>query len=643
MKVEIVYPKRAFDEQFDKAHATPSELVRVSVVEAELIERRKQDARPVVLLLGTQTSDDFERMCGLMRKLQCVENAVCEFSNHFYVIINGLTSGERLTKSADEDQWHRQAELLYELGADEVHGLAMDELLMAARLHSLGGRMLERVRQQQAAVRYEEAQELGSIGSWHHDFVTNQSWWSNQVYKIFGRDPRRGTPDCNEFRSMLHPEDQLIYYTAVQDCIQNGLPFQLEHRLVHSDESTRIVYCWGTPVINDFGEVAEMSGVLQDITERRQAENDLRHHEAALSFIGEGAPAMMYSLRMDIENALWVDYYSVGSVENFGKTMPIKGERLEPFLRLHHSQELYDEIQRQCIESARELTPWAREFRIEDDFGDSRWISGRSMPARLDDGTVIWRGVLDDVTEQKHLEEQLQMSDRLSSIGTLAAGIAHEINNPLSFVMSNLEYTLEEIQRYTDCQPDNELELALLSGLDGARRISVIVKGLMTYARHSDELDDVVDLDEVIQTAIRMTHSQFRYNTELRLELGFKPMVIGNEGQLCQVFVNLILNALHAMPPDRPRGNLIIVRFLELDSDSIICVEIEDNGEGIPEKMHKRLFDPFYSTKAVGQGTGLGLYVCRNMVTAMGGRLELESTSGAGSVFRVFLNRVSAS
>ncbi len=639
MKVDIVYPKRAFDEQFDPTHAPPSELIRESVFESQLIERRQYDPQPIVLLLNAQTTEEFEEICGLIRRLHTVENAICRLSDHFYVIINGLTSFAETQKTNDEVTWQRQAEALYELGADEVHILPMDDSLMASRLRSLGGRMLERVRQQLAMVRYEEAQELGNIGSWHYDFVTNQCWWTNHQFEIFGRDPSLGAPKIDEFMSMLHPDDREAYHEEMKKTLYKGLPYQLEYRIIHKELGTRIISCWGKPIFNDEGVLVEKSGVVQDITERRQAENDLGHHEAALRFISDGAPAMMYSLRMDCDEALWVEYYSVGSLENFSHSVPDRGAELKPFVLKHFSQQVYDEILKQCHESARDLAPWSREFHMTDDFGELRCVSGRSMPARLDDGSIIWRGVFYDITEQKKVEEQLQMADRLASIGTLAAGMAHEINNPLSFVMSNLEYTLEEIQRNLICKDSSEVVLALESGLEGAQRISMIVKGLMTYARHSDDLDEVVDLEEAIQTAIRITHSQFRYNTELRLEIESKQVVVGNEGQLCQVFVNLILNALYAMPSDRQSENVITIRLVEQESDSVVCVEIEDNGVGIPSKTQKRLFDPFYSTRAIGQGPGLGLYVSRNMISAMGGRLELESASDSVTVFRVFLNR----
>lgn len=641
MKIEIIHSKVGFDKHHNPALTVPHEMIRETVTEQQLVDRRRYDLQTVCLLLTIEKFGDYEQAYGLICRLIELEGAICVLSSHMYVIVHGLLADRPEGETYDYGLWEDRAEQLYALNVDEVHAVAMRESVISAHLHSLSGRMIERLLFTQMMARHEETQELGCIGSWHYVLDTGQIWWSEQVYQIFARDLNEGAPKFSEFVASVNVDDRPGFREVVDRCMEDGAPFKYEHRIHDGKGRNRTVFSWGKPVFNEFGKVIELTGVVQDITERRLAENDLRHHEAALSFITEGAPAMLYALRMDCENVLWVDYYSLGSIRNFGRRVPVKGERLEPFIQLHYSQELYDEILRQCLESARELTPWSREFRMEDDFGELRWISGRSMPARLDDGCIIWRGVLDDVSEQKRLEEQLQMADRLSSIGTLAAGIAHEINNPLSFVMSNLEYTLEEIPRYVDCQEDNEIELALLSGLDGARRISVIVKGLMTYARQNDDLDEEVDLHVVIQTAIRMTHSQLRYNTELRFELATKPMVIGNEGQLCQVFVNLILNAWHAMPVDRQRGNVIVIRLLELDSDSVVCVEIEDNGVGIPEKMHKRLFDPFYSTKEIGQGTGLGLYVCRNMVSAMGGRLELESTSGEGSVFRVFLNRIS--
>ncbi len=631
MRIDIIDPQYIAGRGADLVDTESA--FRRSVEVAELCAYRSSAEQAFIVLFSLEESADKKRVLEGVEVLRRQEGRLTHSFTPAYVIVMGLAqiAGTQL------EQWETLAAEIYRQGADEVHILMMSESLLLERLNALGRRTAERERKLLLAKRFEEAQELGNIGSWHHDLVTGELWWSPQVYRMFGYDAARRLPTFEEMFSYIHPEDRERYREAVERTLQYGEPFDIKTRIFLFHGGMRVFHCSGKPIFDEEGKMIEVSGIMQDVTERRLVEDELRHHEETLHYVSKFAPAALYQLRLDRQQRLWIDFYSLGSVTNFGQNIPKPGSRLEPYLGQYFSDSEMEGLLESCLESARNLTPWSGEFRIPDDSGEIRWVVARSLPTRFDDGSTVWRGILSDATEQKFLEEQLQMADRLSSVGTLAAGVAHEINNPLSFVMSNLEYSLEELRQLDTLQDNDEIELALRAALDGAQRISTIVKGLMTFVRHSDSPDEVIELKDVIQATIRMTGSQFRYDTELRVEMGQDVLVLGNEGQLCQVFVNLLLNALQAMPPERNHGNVITLRVM--DAEDMVCVEIEDNGMGLPESMHKRLFDPFYSTKPIGEGIGLGLYVCRNIVTSMGGRLDFESVWGEGSRFRVYLHR----
>ena len=239
-----------------------------------------------------------------------------------------------------------------------------------------------------------------------------------------------------------------------------------------------------------------------------------------------------------------------------------------------------------------------------------------------------------DVTERHELRAQLLVSDRMASLGTLAAGVAHEINNPLAYVLGNLQVMTEVLER-----PGNtcgELAGAVGNASDGAERVRKIVQGLRSFSRAEEEQRVKLDVAEVLRASIRLTANEVRHRAQLVCELGTTPPVMADDGRLTQVFINLIVNAAHAIPDGNADGNRITVRT-RTDELGRAVIEIEDTGCGMALDVQARVFDPFYTTKAIGGGTGLGLSICHGIVTALGGQIEVVSVVGQGTRVRVAL------
>jgi PAS domain S-box-containing protein len=242
-----------------------------------------------------------------------------------------------------------------------------------------------------------------------------------------------------------------------------------------------------------------------------------------------------------------------------------------------------------------------------------------------------------DVTERKRLETQLVQSDRLAALGTMAAGVAHEINNPLAYVMLNLEWIARKL-------PHVAQDPASLAGLmemlqearHGAERVSMIVRELRSFSRVEGETRRQVDLATVVQQAIKIASHEVRHRA--RVVTSFEPAhpVWANEARLEQVVLNLLLNAVQAMSEVRAETNEVRVAVRPGDADRVV-LEIADNGEGIPAEVLPRIFDPFFTTKPVGVGTGLGLSICHGIVSALGGQITAYSAPGEGTTFRVTL------
>lgn len=239
-------------------------------------------------------------------------------------------------------------------------------------------------------------------------------------------------------------------------------------------------------------------------------------------------------------------------------------------------------------------------------------------------------------------EAQLRIADRLAVAGTLAAGAAHEINNPLGYIVGNLELALDQIGELRelllrhDAEGLAELELALNSSLEGAHRIAAIVKDLRSFGNSPapSEQDDA-DVHHALDVAARMAGNQIRHRGRLVVEYGVLPRVRADHQRLVQIFLNLLVNATQALRPEQAERNEIGVRTFARGGQGV--VEIRDTGSGIPRELRNRIFDPFFTTKPVNIGTGLGLFVTHNLVEAIGGTIELVESSPAGTTFRVAL------
>jgi len=287
--------------------------------------------------------------------------------------------------------------------------------------------------------------------------------------------------------------------------------------------------------------------------------------------------------------------------------------------------------------------------------GDWMWMNGRGRVVARDVGGKATRivGTCTDVTERKRMLARLQIADRMASIGTLAAGVAHEINNPLAYVIGNLAYSLQRLEPLV-ARPEGqrgtggdatETVRACLAALReaeaGAERVRDIVRDVKLFSRAGEEARTPVPVAPVLHAALALAGNEIRHRARVALEVGDVPPVLGNESRLSQVFLNLLVNAAQSIPEGHADRNVIRV-VARRSGDGAVTVEVHDTGCGIAPESRKRIFDPFFTTKAAGFGTGLGLSICHGIVTALGGEIEVESEVGKGSTFRVTLPAAAA-
>lgn len=269
--------------------------------------------------------------------------------------------------------------------------------------------------------------------------------------------------------------------------------------------------------------------------------------------------------------------------------------------------------------------------------------NGRRVPVMIDSIPIVeegrpvgLRGVVIDITDRKKLGQQLELSDRLAGLGTLAAGLAHEINNPLTSVLGNLQVLRGWLEDREGERTEAVGEL-IEDMTRSTRRIAQLAGDLRALARGKDDGLGPVDVAEAVKIALDATRHQLKNRARLEPELGDLPPVEATEHRLVQVFVNLIVNAVQSFPD----GGAVEDKLIEINGrveEDWVVVVIDDTGPGIDEAVLPELFEAFVTTKP-GVGTGMGLAICRRVVEGVGGRIRAENRAEGGARFEVRLRR----
>jgi len=370
-----------------------------------------------------------------------------------------------------------------------------------------------------------------------------------------------------------------------------------------------------------------LGGVSMDITKRKRAEAALRRSEESFRSLIEGSPEAIFVHRggpLVYVNASALSFLGLPEPEVVGA----------PVLRFVHPDD--QEMAAGLLDATPgQVRPGAYELRFLRPNGrvTTAEVSCLSLLFHGEPATVVSAR---DLTERKQIQSRLVLSDRLVAMGTLAAGVAHEINNPLSFVISNLSFLATELRALAAELPEGrtaEVEEVLREAEMGANRVRQIVGDLKTFSRADDDVPTAVNLQNVLESALTIARAELRARARVVRDYAEVPLVEGSEGRFGQVFLNLLINAAQSIPPGQPERNEIRVRLRALQEH--VMVEVKDTGAGIPVEMRSRIFDPFFTTKPVGEGTGLGLFVCQGIVTRFGGEIAVESEVGQGTTFRV--------
>jgi two-component system, NtrC family, sensor kinase len=371
------------------------------------------------------------------------------------------------------------------------------------------------------------------------------------------------------------------------------------------------------------GQVTGLFGISRDLSAHRRSEEAQQQSEALFRatahssfdafFLLQDSPDGLRLLRLnahgeallgrqatDVEGSLFTDFPQAG----FIAPAPLCRE-------VWRSGKPHDEEVEQVLPQGR------------------RWFR-RQLSAVGNCMAVMMR----DITQQRENELRLRLNERMAAIGMLAAGVAHEINNPLAFVSSNLNFIDTELRRAVLPSADmSELKEAIADAREGAERMRIIVQSLKALSRGDSITTQPVDLNEVLENSVHLAWSRLRSKGRLVRDYGELSLVQGNSVQLSQVFVNLLINAAQAL--SKTGGEIRLVT--RMHSPERVLVEVHDNGCGIAAEHLDRIFEPFFTTKPVGEGTGLGLSISHDIIRGLGGELSVSSTLDVGTTFRILL------
>lgn len=486
---------------------------------------------------------------------------------------------------------------------------------------------------------------------------------SEGVYKLTGYSPQEliGNRDTS-YGALIDPRDTEYVDRAVAEAIEKKQQFTLEYRIITKEGQLRWVWEQGVAVYDEKGEVSHLDGFISDISERKAFE--LEQNKLATAVQQADELVIITNLEGTIEYANPASERITGysQQELLGQNPRIlkSGKQADAVYEEMWGTLLAGRVWRhQLVNRKKDHTEYVADVAIS--------------PIRNSQGELThFVQVQRDITHQINLEKNLQQAQKLEAMGTLAGGIAHEINTPAQFVTTNLDFLIESFPDLTDfitycmsvadtdsddfdqmkeklsqMQDEKDIDylleefpLALQQSQEGVSQISRIVRSMKQFAHPGEEGKSHANLNESLQNTATVCRNEWKYVADLLFHLDENlPLVPCLQSEMNQVFLNIIVNGAHAIESNRKdeeeKGTITITTRT---IDDFVEILISDTGGGIPENIGQRVFDPFFTTKEVGRGTGQGLAIAHRIVTEKhGGELYFESEEGVGTTFHIRL------
>ena len=509
-------------------------------------------------------------------------------------------------------------------------------------LRVLAGQVMSRLEQRRIltdlALRLETAQRLAHVGDWQYDIISNHHDWSDEIFRILGVSRETFVPTLMSGLACVHREERRRVHRFEYALRTSKAAMEIEHRIVRPDGQVRHVRTHAEVIRNVDGQPQRFTGTLEDITETKLAEEALHESEKRYKLVSRATSDVLWDWDLTT-NTLW---RSDGLKTVFGFTTD-EAEPVIDWWAKHLHPEDRDRVVNglhRAIDSGQEA--WTDEYRLLRKDGKYAIVQDRAYILRGTAGKATRVvGGMTDLTERKKLEAQYLRAQRMEGIGTLAGGIAHDLNNVLSPIIMGIDLLK------LDAKGDDQRLQMLDTMRASARRGADLVRQVLTFARGLEGQRIAVDLHHLVDDLEGIITETFPRKIDIVTEIPSNLwLIVGDPTQLHQVLLNLAVNARDAMLEG---GTLTFAADnLEIDAQyagtgqdvrpgPYVVIAVTDTGTGMPPEIRDRIFEPFFTTKEVGKGTGLGLATVHTIVKSHGGFMNVDSELGHGTTFKVFL------
>jgi len=463
--------------------------------------------------------------------------------------------------------------------------------------------------------RLAEAQKIARLGNWDWNILTNELYWSSEVYHIFSLSQKQVAPTYDMFLNSIHSDDREFVKKSVSEALY-GAPYGIDHRIVHPDGKVRYVHEQGKVTFGESGEPVRMIGTVQDITERKEAEKALQDSKAKYQAIVEGFDGFIYICSeynsIEFMNDLLMEKVGYNAVGEKCYKALYGFENICPWCQ--HQRRITEKIVRGEMNNP----------------DNNRWYYVVSTPIQNQDGTKSNMMMLQDITDKKNNELRLIQSEKLAALGQMASGIAHEINNPLATISACTEGLLNRLKKGNIEKDLFENYLQIIN--EEVVRSKGITTNMLSFVRKTGSEKNDIDINEVLERTLELIGFQGRLkNVEVVRNYSGRLLVRVNEGEIRQVLLSLVVNALDAMDD---KGTLILETGKE---NQAVFIKITDTGPGIPTEFVSKIFDPFFTTRSGRGGTGLGLSIAKKIIDDSHGSLDVLTQQGRGVTFKIIL------
>ncbi len=496
---------------------------------------------------------------------------------------------------------------------------------------------------QDSQSRLANAQRIARLGHWDWGIADGAIAWSDEIRRIFGLPPESEPMPVDAMLALVHPEDRATVRAALDRCLASRSgAHSWDYRIIRPDGAVRILAAQAEAAFDASGRAVRLSGTVQDITERREAELASLRTQTFLDQIVEHIPAMLFV--KDAEDLRFITLNRTGEELLGIERREVIGKDDRAFFPPGQA-EAFMRMDRDTLASRQpRLIP---EETIDTRDKGQRLLRTIKVPVYDPAGTPLYiLGFSTDITEQKHMEMQLRQSQKMETVGYLTGGVAHDFNNVLMALQLNLEVVDEKVGG------DPEASECIRVALNAIRRGAELTGRLLAFSRRQPLQPTVANVNLLVREMMRLLHRALGENLDVEtvLTAGVWSVEV-DTAQLENALINLAVNARDAMPEG---GKLTIETVnTRLDDDyarthddvrpgQYVMIAVTDTGTGMTREVLERAFDPFFTTKDVGKGSGLGLSMVYGFVKQSGGHVKIYSEEGHGTAVKLYFPRVVA-